>query len=148
LYQRDKLSFELKFNYAKELFIKFILEKKRNNKEIDVWLKDYDKEISERLERMTSRKFTTDELEETKIAIAQLIKDLKEKEIELKESQKHFDKYPDPTIARGISSKKNTVNLFEVDDISENKEGIIIWDGNDIFDKIDNKTDENVSEEE
>ena len=143
-YERNQLDFELRFNYAKELFIDFILKKKRNDYEITDWLKKYDKEICDRLERMTARKFTIDELLVTVNVIKVLTKDLKDKEKELKEAQGAFDKYPDPTLSRGIGSKKNIVNLFETDDITEDKEGITIWDGQDVYDeKV-----ENVSEEQ
>jgi len=147
-YERNKLDFELKFNYAKELFIKFMLEKTktniRTNDEIDQWfkLKKYDKEIVERLERMTARKFTTDELFATTGAIKGLVRDLKEKEKELKEAQKEFDKFPDPTLARGIGHKTNVVNLFETDDI-QIIDDVTIWDGQDVYDeKEENKEDE------
>ena len=88
LYERDKLSFNLKFNYGKELFIAFILEKRRSNLEIDKWLKPYTKDVAERLEHMTSRKFTIDELASTKEIIKKLVSELKEKEIELKIAKK------------------------------------------------------------
>lgn len=133
-YQCNKTSFELKFNYAKELFIAFVLEKKRTNDEITAWLKSYDKDICERLERLTSRKFTKDELASTKEIIKELVKELKEREKELKESTKILNATPDPTTTRGIKSKKNTVNLFETDDISETKDGITIWSGQDVYD--------------
>lgn len=134
LYERDKLSFDLKFNYAKELFITFILSKKRTNVEITNWLKTYDKDICEKLERMTSRKFTTDELSSTKDELKRLTKELKEKEVELKEAQKAFDKFEDPTLQRGVSSKKVTVDLFETSDIEE-IEGISVWNGEDVFEE-------------
>jgi hypothetical protein len=143
-YERDKLNFDLTFNYAKELFIKFILEKKRSNDEITVFLKKYDKEISERLERMTARKFTIDELTFTKEEIKRLTIELKEKEKQLKEAQKIFDKYPDPTIARGISSKHITTNLFEAEDL-ENVDDIVIWDGEDVYEEAENS--QNILEE-
>jgi len=141
-YERNKLSFELKFNYAKELFISFVLQKQRSVNEIDKWLKSYDKEIIERLERLTSKKFTTDELFATTGLIAGLKRDLKEKEKELKETQKIFEKYVDPTLTRGVGSKKNIVNLFDTDDIVENKDGILIWDGQDVYDEKDEKNPE------
>lgn len=134
LYERDKLAFELKFNYAKELFIAFILAKKRTNAEIDTWLKPYDKEIEEKLERMTSRKFTADELLSTKDLIKQLVKDLKEKEAELKTADKDFTSLVDPTLIRGIGHKTNAVNLFETDDI-EMVGDIIVWDGQDVYEE-------------
>ena len=142
LYERNKLSFELKFNYAKELFIAFILAKKRSNAEIDTWLKPYDKEVQEKLERMTSRKFTTDELLATKDTIKELVKDLKAKEIELKVAEKDFSSTTDPTLVRGVGHKTNTVNLFETDDIEMIGE-ITVWDGQDVYDeKVQNDEDE------
>jgi DNA gyrase/topoisomerase IV, subunit A len=137
LYERDKLSFDLEFNKVKMKFIMFILEKQRTEEEVVKWLKPYKKEIVERLERITARKCTTDELFATGGIIAGLERNLKEKEKELKISQKDFDKYPDPTISRGVGSKKNIVNLFETDDISESKDGITIWNGNDVFDQTE-----------
>ena len=145
-YEFNKTTFELAFNYAKELFIAFMLEKKRSNDEIDVWMKPYDKEIRDRLERLTSRKFTKDELIMTKQLIKELIVELKERGKELKESQKIFEATEDPTITRGIKSKKNTVNLFDTDDVSESKEGITIWDGKDVFDDLE--TEEKISGED
>lgn len=149
-WERNKLDFELRFNYAKELFIAFMLEKKKRalantNAEIDTWLETYPKDIQSRLEGMTSRKFTVDELASTKEEIKQLIKDLKEKEKELVEAKKAFAKYPDPTLQRGVSSKKVSIDLFDSNDITEDISGITIWDGNDVFDQKD-KTDDDDSE--
>jgi DNA gyrase/topoisomerase IV subunit A len=143
-YERNKLDFELKFNYAKELFISFILTKKRTNDEITVWLKDYDKEICERLERMTARKFTVDELTFTKEEIKRLITELKDKEKELKEAKKSFELYTDPTLIRGVGHKTNVVNLFETNDI-EIINDITVWDGQDVYDE---KVEEKIDEEE
>jgi len=127
------LNFDLTFNVAKEKFIEFILQKKRNNQEITTFLKPYDKEISEKLERMTSRKFTSDELAETKALIKQLKMDLKEKEKELKEKKLLYENVEDPTLKRGISSRKNTVNLLDdVEDSKEDENGITIWNGEDM----------------
>lgn len=141
LYERNKLDYDLRFNYAKELFVAFILAKKRTNKEIDTWLKPYDKDIAERLERMTARKFTVDELLATKDTIKELVKNLKAKEVELKEVDKAFNKLIDPTLVRGVSHKTNTVNLFETDDI-QIIDDIIIWDGQDIYDEKDENSDD------
>jgi DNA gyrase/topoisomerase IV subunit A len=141
LYERDKLQFDLTFNYAKELFIAFILAKKRSNAEIDTWLKTYEKEIQERLERMTARKFTTDELISTKIEIKELIKKLKDKEVELKVAEKSYNAYTDPTIVRGVGHKTNVVNLFETDDI-EVIDDVTIWDGQDVYDENDENSEE------
>lgn len=134
-YGQNKISFDLEFNIAKEKFILFMLTKKRTNDEIDNWFISYSKQISERLERMTSRKFTIDEVNSTKILIEQLKKDLKLKQKELKEVQQMFDNYPDPTLSRGIGNKTHSVSLFETDDILETKDGITIWDGSDIVEE-------------
>jgi DNA gyrase/topoisomerase IV subunit A len=146
-YEFNDLSFELKFNIAKELFIQFILAKKRSNTEIDVWLKDYDKKIGDRLERMTSRKFTSDESIATRELIKTLQHDVKEKEKEFKNNKKAFESILDPTLTRGIGSKKNTVDLFDTDDMTETKEGILIWDGSDVYENEENKENENSEDE-
>lgn len=145
-YEFNELTFELKFNIAKEKFIKFILEKKRTNEEIDKWMKDYEKSVCERLDRMTSRKFTLDELAATKQLIIKLTEDLKAKSKELKQCKLQFESLVDPTLARGVGSKKNIVNLFETNDITEDKNGITIWDGLDVYDdeneKVEKEDDE------
>jgi len=132
-YERNKLSFDSEFNHAKEKFILFMISKKRTNEEIDTFLAAYSKEIGERLERMTARKFTADELELTKQTIKELEKELKQKEKELIDAESAFNKYPDPTLKRGIANKKNVVNLFETEDISI-IDDVVIWDGNDVYD--------------
>jgi hypothetical protein len=131
-YQKDWTSFELEFNKAKKLFITFILQKKRTVEEIDIWLKSYDGRIKTRLEGLTSKKFTSDELIATDEKIKELINDLRLRESEYKEAQKLYESAPDPTIKRGISSKKTNIDLFEGEDMSEIN-GIEIWDGEDPF---------------
>lgn len=134
-YEHEVLTFDLEFNIAKDKFIQFMLQRKRSNKEIDVWFKDYSKKISERLERMTARKFTKDELKAAKQLITQLTKELKDKIKELAKVKKIFEDLIDPTLERGVSSKKNVVNLFDTDDISQDINGITIWDGNDVYEE-------------
>lgn len=136
LYERDKLAFELKFNYAKELFIAFVLQKTRTVEEIDTWFKSYDKEIISKLDSMTAKKFTKDELAATKDKIKQLVADLKNKEKELKDAEKVFNEFPDPTLARGIGHKTNLVNLFETTDI-EIIDDVTVWDGQDVYDEVE-----------
>ena len=77
--------------------------------------------------------------------VIELKKELIERTKELKISLKIFTSTPDPTQARGIKSKKSTVNLFETDDITEDKHGITIWNGDDVYD-IENN--DNILEEE
>ena len=133
-YEKNKLKFDLDFNHAKKLFIEFILQKRRTNKEIDVFLKEYNKEIRERLERLTARKFTSDELSLTRKEITNLTNLLKLKTTELVLAKKDFENNLDPTLQKSIASKKININLFETDDIEESVDGIVIWDGDDIID--------------
>jgi len=133
-YERNWLSTELIFNRAKEEFINFILLKKRTVDELDKFLKPYQPEIKGRLEGLTSKKFTKDELIATKEKIKELERDLKAKEKDLIKAKAGFDKLKDPTLARGVGSKKNTVDLFDAEDLTEIN-GVVIWDGEDPFDK-------------
>ncbi|MCK9446588.1 hypothetical protein M0Q50_06980 [bacterium] len=138
-YEKNKLDDDLNFNKVKEKFIEFILQKKRSNEELDNWLKLYNKNITERIEALVSRKFTIDELKLTKELIKTLTNQLKDKENELLISKKIYEDYTDPTLLRGIQSKKVSVNLFDTDDITEDISGIAIWNGNDIYDENDNE---------
>jgi topoisomerase-4 subunit A len=134
-YQRNWTSEELEFNRAKKLFITFILQTKRTVKEIDDFLKPYNEGIKDRLESMTSKKFTKDELIKTAERIKELEVSLRLAEKALKESQKLFESTPDPTKSRGISSKKMNVDLFDAEDMSE-VNGILVWDGEDLFEEV------------
>jgi len=134
-YQKNWTSDELEFNRAKKLFITFILQTKRTVKEIDELLKPYNDGIKDRLESMTSKRFTKDELAKTAERIKELEAALRLAEKALKESQKLFESTPDPTKSRGIASKKMTTDLFDAEDISE-VNGITIWDGEDLFEKV------------
>ena len=135
-YLRDTTSFELEFNRAKKLFIQFILQKRRTITEIDIFLKDYSGAIKTRLENLTAKKFTKDELTATGEKIKELEKTLRIQERELKKAQTLFEKTPDPTLKRGISSKKTSVDLFDAEDITEDN-GIVVWDGEDPFEKVE-----------
>jgi len=101
---------------------------------LDKFLKPYQPEIKGRLEGLTSKKFTKDELIATKEKIKELERDLKAKEKDLIKAKAGFDKLKDPTLARGVGSKKNTVDLFDAEDLTEIN-GVVIWDGEDPFDK-------------
>ena len=134
LHQRNFLDAELKFNIAKKEFITFMLQKRRSIVEVDKFLKPYDNDVKERLERLTSKKFTKDELQATTVKIRELTSALKKKERELIKVKREYDKTPDPTLSRGVSSKKTNIDLFETDDVEE-VDGMFIWDGADVFDE-------------
>jgi len=135
-YEKNILTNELAFNKAKKLYIEFILEKKRTNDEIDKFIKTnkFESNVIERLERMTSRKFTKDELEFTNKEIKRFTDELNQKTKDFFKIETAFKKLKDPTLKRGITSKANNVNLFSVDDI-EVINGITVWNGMDVIEE-------------
>jgi len=134
-WEKEKLRFDQEFNEAKILFIEFMLAKKRADKEVTEFLKQFTPNIRPRLEGLTARKFTTDEIIATKAEVKRLTKENASKLKELNAARKEFEKAPDPTIERGIGSKKTIIDLFDTDDVGESKEGIAIWDGDDVFEE-------------
>jgi len=134
LFERNFLSKELEFNKAKKEFIAFMLQKRRTIKEVDEFLKPHNLDIKERLERLTSKKFTKDEQSATTAKIRELTSQLKLKERELKKIKTIFEKTQDPTLKRGISSKKVNADLFDIEDVKE-IDGIYVWGGEDIYEK-------------
>ena len=133
-YKMDWTDRELEFNIAKRLFIQFILQKQRTIAEVDIFLKPYNKGLKSRLEGMTSKKFTKDELKSTTERIHELESELKIITRAYKKAKILFEKTPDPTTKRGITSKRNETDLFSPEDLTEDN-GIIIWDGEDPFEK-------------
>jgi len=129
-WERNYISGELEFNIVKRDFIRFILLKQRTVEEIDEFLKPYNSIIKNRIERLTSKKFTKDELSLTLEKIQELTAELKKKERELKRNKQIFERAKDPTTKRGIRSKRSRGNLFEEE--LEQINGIQIWDGEDI----------------
>jgi DNA gyrase/topoisomerase IV subunit A len=140
-YERDWLSSELLFNQAKEQFINFVLIKKRAVSELDEFLKPYASELKSRLEGLTAKKFTKDELVSTKEKIKELEKNLKTKDKDLIKTKIDFEKMKDPTLERGVSSKRTAIDLFDTEDFEEIN-GIMVWDGEDPFDKEENIEDD------
>lgn len=136
-WEHENLKFDLEFNETKKLFIEFILSKKRTDAEIDTFLHKYSREIKSKLESLTSRKFTLNEIEATKKLIEELKNSLKLKHKEFLEVKKIFENTPDPTLSRSVNSggNVNVVSLFETDDISESIDGIAIWNGEDAYDE-------------
>jgi len=92
---------------------------------------------------MTARKFSKDELAFVKTEIARHIKELKAKITEFNSIKKEFESTPDPTIERGVGSKKTIIDLFDTDDVEE-VDGMLIWGGEDVFEEeqLDGEDDE------
>ena len=90
------------------------------------------------MERLTSKKFTKDELAATTVKIREVERDLKAKERELKKAKTIFEKAKDPTLKRGIASKKQNADLFSIEDVKE-IDGIYVWGGEDILKEDDDE---------
>ena len=134
-WEKETLRFNQEFNEGKKLFIEFILAKKRTDDEVTEFLKQFHKTIRPRLEALTARKFTTTELALVKLEIKRLIKENVSKLKELNAARKAFESEIDPTLERGIGSKKNVIDLFDTDDVEETKDGIVVWDGDDVYEE-------------
>lgn len=134
-WQKETLRFSLEFNEAKKLFIEFILQKKRSDEEVTAFLKQFSPSVRTKLESLTARKFTSTELAFVKEEIKRLTKENATKLKELNAARKAFEAVPDPTTERGIGSKKNITDLFDTDDIEETSDGIVIWDGDDVYEE-------------
>lgn len=144
-YKRKYLENELKFNKAKKDFIIFILQKRRSYEDVDIFLKKYT-DFKHKLENMTSKKFTRSELEKTKDTIESLKEEINSKKKEEKEAKRILDSTEDPTLNKGVSSRNtSTMSLFESDDIEE-KNGIYIWNGTDMYDKEHDEQNEEYEE--
>ena len=133
-YRKNWTNGELEFNKVKRQFIQFLLQKQRTIPEVDTFLRPFGKEIKSRLEALTSKKFTKDELKATTEKIHELEGELKRLTREHRRAKALFDKAKDPTAKRGISSKKSTIDLFAPEDLTEDN-GIVIWDGEDPYEK-------------
>jgi len=135
-YQENWTSAELDFNRAKKIFINFMLQTKRTVEEVDVFLKDYSNAIKDRLEGLTAKRFTKDELTKTIEKIKELEISLRLRIEELRESKILFESTPDPTQTRGVISKRSSIDLLEGEDIGEIN-GIEIWDGEDPYGNVE-----------
>jgi len=133
-WEKETLRISLEFNECKAMFIKFMLEGKKSDDDITEFLKQFPKAIRPRLEGLTARKLTKDELKNTIDKIKTLKTDLSSKLKELNLAKKEFENAPDPTLERGVGSKKNIIDLFDTDDVEE-VDGMMIWSGDDVFEE-------------
>jgi hypothetical protein len=140
---KNKLKNDLDFNEAKKLFIEFMLQKRRSNDEVTEFLKQFHKDVRPRLEGLTARKFTSDELLFTRKEITRLTKELTSITKEYNSLKKEFENTPDPTIERGVGSKRTSVDLFDTEDVEE-VDGMLVWGGDDVFeeDQLEEEDDE------
>ena len=133
-WERETLKDSLEFNKAKKLFIMFMMGKKRSDQEITDFLSDYPKNVRPKLEGLTARKLTEDELKFTISEIKRFETELLHKLKEFNAAKKLFESIEDPTIERGVGSKKNVVDLFDTNDLEE-IDGMMVWNGDDVYEK-------------
>ncbi|MGL4451731.1 MAG: DNA gyrase subunit A [Sarcina sp.] len=117
---------EIAYNKVKLEFIKFIISKKRTVEEIDEFYDKHNKEISERLDRLSSKHFTSSEITKTNGIIKKLEAELIVISNDVKKHTESFEAMHDTTMDRGISSKRMSNALFDETDFQE-VDGIIVW---------------------
>lgn len=127
-YKNIYTSNEINFNKAKIEFINFMLKKKRNISEINEFYSNYTNNIIDRLDRLSSKNFTIDELDKTSKLLKELESSLNNYKKILSETEIEFNNYIDPTLNRGNASARINTSLFNDDDVSE-IDGYVVWDG-------------------
>lgn len=128
---------ELLFNEAKKKYLEYMLAKKRKESEVEDFLKQFNKEISGRLDGILLKKLNKEELDRTENKIKELKDAIKEYKASVKTLTKEFSAMEDTASKRGISNK-GVKDLF--DDI-EVVDGIEVFRG-DSGEKVEEGEDE------
>jgi DNA gyrase/topoisomerase IV subunit A len=132
---------ELQFLEAKLKFLNFMLQKKRNNLEIQDFLKVYSSKISNRLQRIEAVKLSSDTIEETKNRIAELKKEISENKKMIRNQNDIFEKLKKSYSK--VSKSISRVSLFE----PKQMDGIEIFQPEEeIVEKQSNEDDEIIPE--
>jgi DNA gyrase/topoisomerase IV subunit A len=132
---------ELDFQRAKKLFLEFMLAKKRTDAEVDEFLNQFNTNISRRLDGISLRKLTTEEVKRTIDKIKELEREKAKLEKEYNKLQTAFNKMVDPTTKRGTVNKQmSSFDLFDESDLSE-YDGISIFKADEIEEDNDNDND-------
>lgn len=124
IYKRDKSSSELEFLKAKLMYLKYMLEKKRNRQEVLDFMKKFDKSISDRLDIIRLSALNSETVKETEIAIKEETSRLKQLNQEVKVQEKVVKNY---TFANKAKVKVASA-LFEVSG-PKFIEGVDVWEG-------------------
>lgn len=126
---------EIEYNKVKIEFIEFMLKTKRTVKEVNTFYSGHSDSISNRLDRLSPKHFTKEEL----VATAKLIEKLEKEKIELDKKYLEFlsvfEGTVDPTLDRGVTSKRTTMTLFDATDFKE-VDGVMVWDADDAEDML------------
>lgn len=133
---------ELEYQRAKKLFLEFMLVKKRTDSEVDGFLEQFSDYISRRLDSISLRKLTAEEIKRTEAKIKELEKEKSKLEKEYQKLQKDFDKLVDPTTKRGTVNKQMaSFDLFDESDFEE-YDGIAVFKGSEEDEDEDDEEDE------
>lgn len=124
---------EIEYNKAKKIFIEFMLETKRTVKEVNNFYSKYDSVITNRLDRLSPKHFTVEELKSTSNLISKLEGDKVNLNSTYEEKLAAFSVLTDPTLDRGITSKRTTMTLFDATDFKE-VDGVMVWGADDAED--------------
>lgn len=125
----ENLDSDLEFLQAKLKFLNFMIQKKRNNKEIQDFLSEYRSEISNRLQRIEAVKLSSENIEETKkdiesaknrlAEVKKLIKDQKSVFESVKKNYKRVVKLMVPTVALFETSQIDGIEVFQPEEEEE-----------------------------
>lgn len=125
-YYFNQTSNELEFQIAKMKYLNYMIKQKRTDSDVLKFISKFNKKIINRLDLLSLRKLTDDEIKRTDLKIKELTKQkTSEEKLYIKYTNK-FNKMLDPTIKRGVKSKKSNIDLFNDSDLGE-------YDGIEIF---------------
>ena len=119
----EDLDSDIDFLQAKLKFLNFMIQKKRNNKEIQDFLSDYKSDISGRLQRIEAIKLSSETIEETKseiesaknklVEVKKLIKEQKLVSEKVRKEYKRVVKLMVPTMALFETSHIDGIEVFQ-----------------------------------
>lgn len=148
-YERDLLYLndELEFLEAKLKFLTFMQEKKRTAEEVGLFVSEYKKEISRRLESISLVKLTKEEIIKTKEEINLIKSDIKNKNQEIKKQREKVK-----VVEKENSSIKRTSNSRTTSLLGDVKEefhnGIRIFDPEEeIIEEVEQENELNIENE-
>ena len=81
IYDLGVYNHELEFNKAKVIYLRFMIQKKRSDTEIEVFLSQYTSKIKSRLERIMLRELSSETITKTEALIKEIEKTIKEEEL-------------------------------------------------------------------
>lgn len=117
---------ELAYNEAKKKYLEWMTAKKREENEIEKFLKTFEASVSARLSGILLKKLSVDELNRTKDLITKLKQEIKDYTKDLKTLESEFASMEDTSKKRGIENK-GSKDLFEDMEVID---GIEVFKGN------------------